>query len=106
MTLTALGPQERHLTPNGVRIANVNEKEGLSRARLVSEALGLVQKEGLEALSMRGLADRLHVKAASLYWPVGVPRGRTELLAESNLDRLPPRRATPRRGAALAMAAA
>ena len=65
----------------------MSEKEGLSRARLVSEALGLVQEEGLEALSMRGLADRLEVKAASLYWHVRDRRELLELLAESILER-------------------
>src|SRR6202171_4154129 len=86
MTLTTLGPQERHGTPNAVRIASVNEREaGLSRARLVSEALGLVQEEGLEALSMRRLADRLKVKAASLYWHVRDRRELVELLADSIL---------------------
>src|SRR6202163_1930303 len=61
----------------------------LSWARLVSEALALVQEEGLEALSMRGLADRLHVKAASLYWHVRDRRELVELLAESILDGVP-----------------
>jgi TetR/AcrR family transcriptional regulator, tetracycline repressor protein len=84
----------------------VNEKEGLSRARLVSEALALVQEEGLEALSMRGLADRLHVKAASLYWHVRDRRELLELLAESILDRVPAPRATGWRDAVLRMAAA
>src|SRR5258708_30809587 len=99
MTLTALGPQERQLTPNSVRIASVNEKGGLSRARLVAEALGLVQEEGLEALSMRALADRLHVKAASLYWHVRDRRELLELLAESILDGVPAPRAEGWRGA-------
>lgn len=64
----------------------MTEKEaGLSRARLVSEALGLVQDEGLEALSMRRLADRLNVKAASLYWHVRDRRELVELLADSIL---------------------
>ncbi len=67
----------------------MNEKERLSRARLVAEALGLVQVEGLEALSMRALADRLHVKAASLYWHVRDRRELLELLAESILDGVP-----------------
>ena len=75
----------------------MNEKEtppaGLSRARLVSEALGLVQEEGVEALSMRGLADRLNVKAASLYWHVRDRRELLELLAESILDGVPAARA-------------
>jgi TetR/AcrR family tetracycline transcriptional repressor len=59
---------------------------GLSRAGLVAAALGLVQEEGLEALSMRGLADRLHVKASSLYWHVRDRRELLELLAESILN--------------------
>jgi TetR/AcrR family tetracycline transcriptional repressor len=88
----------------------VKEKQvgstGLSRARLVSEALGLVQEEGLEALSMRALADRLHVKAASLYWHVRDRRELLELLAESILDRVPAPRATGWRDAVLGMAAA
>jgi TetR/AcrR family transcriptional regulator, tetracycline repressor protein len=62
---------------------------GLSRASLVSAALGLVQDEGLEALTMRGLADRLNVKAASLYWHVRDRRELLELLAESILEKVP-----------------
>jgi AcrR family transcriptional regulator len=74
----------------------VTEKEaGLSRSRLVSEALALIQKEGLEALSMRGLADRLNVKAASLYWHVRDRRELLELLAESILEAVRPARGQP-----------
>jgi TetR/AcrR family tetracycline transcriptional repressor len=62
---------------------------GLSRARLVSAALGLIQDEGLEALSMRSLADRLNVKAASLYWHVRDRRELVELLADSILATVP-----------------
>ncbi len=50
---------------------------GLSRERLVEAALALVQHDGLDALTMRALGDRLGVKAASLYWHV---RDRAELL--------------------------
>src|SRR5713226_6756187 len=93
MTLTVLEAEGRHVTPNSVRIASVNEKEaGLSRARLVSAALSLIQEEGLEALSMRGLADRLNVKAASLYWHVRDRRELLELLAESILESVRPAR--------------
>ncbi|HEX9099493.1 MAG TPA: TetR family transcriptional regulator [Candidatus Dormibacteraeota bacterium] len=71
----------------------MKEKEsGLSRARLVSEALALVQEEGLDALSMRGLADRLNVKAASLYWHVRDRGELLELLAESILEGVRPAR--------------
>ncbi len=68
---------------------------GLSRARLVAAALELVDSEGLDALSMRGLADRLGVKAASLYWHVRDRRELLELLAEALLGRVP----APRSGA-------
>ncbi len=59
---------------------------GLSRERLVEAARALVNEEGLEALSMRALADRLEVKASSLYWHVRDRRELLELLAESILE--------------------
>jgi AcrR family transcriptional regulator len=40
---------------------------GPTRERLFDEALVLVMGSGLESLSMRNLADRLHIKASSLY---------------------------------------
>src|SRR6266699_3542105 len=52
-------------------------QRGLTRDRLVDAALELINEDGLDALSMRALADRLQVKAASLYWHV---RDRDELL--------------------------
>ena len=79
---------------------------GLSRASLVSAALGLVQDEGLEALTMRGLADRLNVKAASLYWHVRDRRELLELLAESILEKVPATRGTNWRLGVLNAAAA
>src|SRR5260370_41729348 len=89
-----------------MRIARVNEKEGLSRARLVAEARGLVQVEGLAALSMGAVSDRLHVKAASLYWHVRDRRELLELLAESILDGVPAPRAEGWRGAVRSIAKA
>ena len=62
------------------------KQRGLSRERLVAAALELINEEGLDALSMRALADRLDVKAASLYWHVRDRRELVELLAESILD--------------------
>ena len=88
---------------------NTDEREkapSLSRAGLVSAALDLVQEEGLEALSMRGLADRLNVKAASLYWHVRDRRELLELLAESILDQVPAPRARDWRSVVLATGAA
>src|SRR6266567_5549201 len=62
---------------------------GLTRDRLVGAALELINEAGLDALSMRALADRLEVKAASLYWHVRDRRELLELLAESILDNVP-----------------
>ena len=73
---------------------------GLTRERLVAAALDLINREGLEALSMRALADELEVKAASLYWHVRDRRELIELLAESILETVPRsrQRATWREG--------
>jgi TetR/AcrR family tetracycline transcriptional repressor len=78
---------------------------GLTRDRLVAAALELINQEGLDALSMRSLADRLQVKAASLYWHVRDRRELLELLAESILESTPrSRRGTGWRQAVLASA--
>jgi TetR/AcrR family tetracycline transcriptional repressor len=82
---------------------------GLNRAGLVAAALGLVHEEGLEALTMRALADRLNVKAASLYWHVRDRYELVELLADSILAGVHGTPAGPwrsvARGTALALAA-
>jgi TetR/AcrR family transcriptional regulator, tetracycline repressor protein len=62
------------------------KQRGLTRERLVEAALELVNEEGLEGLSMRALADKLEVKAASLYWHVRDRRELLDLLAESILE--------------------
>ena len=61
------------------------EQRGITRERLVEAALALIDEEGLEGLSMRALADRLQVKAASLYWHVRDRGEVLELLAEAIL---------------------
>ena len=67
---------------------------GLTRERLVAAALDLVNDHGLDGLAMRALADRLDVKAASLYWHVRDRDELLELLAESLLERVRRPRAT------------
>lgn len=62
------------------------QRGGLTRERLVEAALELVNEEGLDGLSMRALADKLEVKASSLYWHVRDRRELIELLAESILE--------------------
>lgn len=42
-------------------------RAGLSRDRIVAAAIGLLDADGLEALSMRTLAARMDTKATSLY---------------------------------------
>jgi TetR/AcrR family tetracycline transcriptional repressor len=70
-----------------------DRQRGLTRERLVEAALELINEDGLEALSMRALADRLDVKAASLYWHVRDRRELLELLAESMMESITPVRA-------------
>jgi len=72
------------------------EQKGLTRERLVEAALELIHKDGLEGLSMRALAERLRVKAASLYWHVRDRDELLELLADGILESVsqPRKRAT------------
>src|SRR5712691_1333466 len=70
-----------------------DRQRGLSRERLVTAALELINEDGLDALSMRALADRLEVKAASLYWHVRDRRELLELVAESIVESIAPVRA-------------
>src|SRR2546425_3709101 len=109
-----------HNTPNTVRNASATtalrgefmesspeeeKQRGLTRDRLVEAALALINEEGLDGLSMRALADRLEVKAASLYWHVRDRRELLELLAESILESVPrPRHRSTWREAVLASA--
>ena len=54
-----------------------SKRQPLDRDRVVRVALELLDEVGLEGLSMRRLADRLGVQAASVYWHV---RDKEELL--------------------------
>lgn len=51
--------------------------------RIVEAALGLLDEGGLEVLSMRGLAERLGIHAATLYWYVRDKQELLSLLAEA-----------------------
>ena len=62
---------------------------GVNRAGLAEAALELVQKEGLDALTMRTLAERTGVKAASLYWHVRDRDELLELVADALLAQVP-----------------
>src|SRR3954470_15957682 len=65
----------------------------LSRERVCTEALALVDDEGLEALSMRRLGARLGVEAMSLYRHVRNKADLLDSLHSAVLTDLPPLRA-------------
>jgi AcrR family transcriptional regulator len=72
----------------GVEVSAAGQT-ALTRARLVAAALELVHEDGIEGLSMRALADRLAIKAASLYWHVRDRGELLELLADAILAKVP-----------------
>src|SRR6516162_1585925 len=55
-------------------------REPISREAIVTAAIGLLDREGLAALSMRRLAEELGTGAASLYWHVGSKDGLLDLV--------------------------
>lgn len=59
-------------------------RDPISRDAIVDAAVALLDRDGLDALSMRALAEQLGTGAASLYWHVGSKDGLLDLI----LDRL------------------
>ncbi len=55
-------------------------REPITREAIVETALRLLDRDGLDALSMRKLADELGTGAASLYWHVGSKDGLLDLV--------------------------
>jgi AcrR family transcriptional regulator len=55
-------------------------REPISREAIVAAAIRLLDAEGLDALSMRRIADELGTGAASLYWHVGSKDGLLDLV--------------------------
>jgi TetR/AcrR family transcriptional regulator, tetracycline repressor protein len=53
-----------------------------SREEVVSQGLALLDEVGLQGLSLRRLADRLGVKAPTIYWHVDNKRQLLDLIAE------------------------
>ena len=69
---------------------------GLSRQRIIEEALALLNEEGLEGVNLRSLAQRLGIRAPSLYHHFA---SKSDLLAamvecifDAGLDSVPPHR--------------
>jgi AcrR family transcriptional regulator len=58
------------------------QKEQLSRERIVAEAIALLDEEGVEALSMRALGQRLGAGATSLYRHVNTKDELIELVVD------------------------
>jgi AcrR family transcriptional regulator len=57
-------------------------RDPISREAIVGTAVRLLDAEGLDALSMRGIADELGTGAASLYWHVGSKDGLLDLVMD------------------------
>lgn len=62
---------------------------GLTRERIVSEALELAKHDGVDALTLRPLAARLHVSAPALYRHVASRRALLGLMVERLLAETP-----------------
>jgi AcrR family transcriptional regulator len=69
-------PWQRH-PPTRIRRRG---REPITRDAIVEAALRLLDKHGLDELSMRRLADELDTGPASLYWHVGSKDGLLELI--------------------------
>jgi TetR/AcrR family tetracycline transcriptional repressor len=58
----------------------------VTRERIVAVALELLDEAGLDGLTLRRLADRLGIRAPTLYWHVRNKRELLDLLAAAILD--------------------
>src|ERR1700742_2951558 len=58
----------------------------VTRERIVTVALELLDEAGLDGLTLRRLADRLGIRAPTLYWHVRNKRELLALLAAAILD--------------------
>ncbi|MGQ0603314.1 MAG: TetR/AcrR family transcriptional regulator C-terminal domain-containing protein, partial [Anaerolineales bacterium] len=65
------------MRPFKVSVPKRQIEPALDQKQIVQAALGLLDEAGFEGLTMRNLAKKLGIKAASLYWHV---RGKQDLL--------------------------
>ena len=70
------------------------KREALSRERILATALAIVDREGLDAISMRRLGEELGVEAMSLYNHVANKADLLDGIFETVLAELPPPRRT------------
>lgn len=47
---------------------DLNNKHSISKEEIINVSLEIIQRDGLDKLSMRKIADELNIKGASLYW--------------------------------------
>lgn len=71
-------------------MSRTNQREPLTRERILRAALDVVDKDGLDALSMRRVGEELGVEAMSLYNHVANKRAMLDGVFEAVLKELPP----------------
>ena len=64
-------------------------RDPITRSAIVGKALELLDRDGLDALSMRRIADELGTGAASLYWHVGSKDALLDLVLDEVIGELP-----------------
>jgi AcrR family transcriptional regulator len=58
------------------------KRDAISHTAIVNAAVELLDRDGLDALTMRRLADELKIGPASLYWHVGSKEGLLDLVLD------------------------
>jgi TetR/AcrR family tetracycline transcriptional repressor len=81
------------MNPHNLHPSGAKSAPSLDLEQIVQAALALLDEAGFDGLTMRSLADRLGIKAASLYWHV---RGKQELLSLMANEIIAPMRAPDR----------
>jgi AcrR family transcriptional regulator len=66
------------------------ERPALSRERIVRVALEMADTEGIDAISLRRIAARLHVSAMALYWYIERKEDVFELMIDAAYGEVPP----------------
>ncbi|WP_433253638.1 TetR/AcrR family transcriptional regulator C-terminal domain-containing protein [Streptosporangium sp. CA-135522] len=79
----------QHLSSVWTRESRPAKSPGLSRDQIVRAAMGLLDAEGLDALSMRRLGARLGSGATSIYWHVANKDELLELVMDEVLGEVP-----------------
>jgi AcrR family transcriptional regulator len=67
-----------------------NKKDEISQGTIVRTAIALLNRDGLEKLTMRALAGALEIKAASLYWHIRNKQELLDLIAEQVSSEIKP----------------